>query len=161
MHFYFIFQLSFLIFKVLRESKTTNATSYPPPLHPISQLYNVGGKNSSDSPDSIKITENPDSAVITPIPKKEEGPQLPEKRKKTMSNILRTGERRPKKQNLSKTLVDNMDNSFPINSDHEQDRKKSTNDDDITLIKVSVFFNLFQVEKQLVINYCNLFAGCA
>lgn len=96
-------------------------------------------KGSSNSIDSIKITENPDSAVITPIPKKEDN-NLPEKRKKTISNILRgSSEKRMKKQNLSKSPQDSLvDVNYALSSpESEQDKdKKIQNDDDITLIKV-------------------------
>ncbi|XP_011496871.1 PREDICTED: lethal(3)malignant brain tumor-like protein 3 isoform X2 [Ceratosolen solmsi marchali] len=129
---------------VLRESKTSNSATNPPPLHPIAKmsLLNVP-KNSSNSADSIKITENPDSAVITPIPKKDDS-NLPEKRKKTISNILRgSGEKRLKKQSFSKSsqessVVELL--GYTLNSpesEHEKDKKKDKeSDDDITLIKV-------------------------
>lgn len=94
-------------------------------------------KSNSNSIDSIKITENPDSAVITPIPKKED---QPEKRKKTISNILRgSTEKRMKKQNIPKSPQDSLaDNNYALSSpESEQDKdKKVQNDDDITLIKV-------------------------
>ncbi|XP_011304993.1 lethal(3)malignant brain tumor-like protein 3 isoform X2 [Fopius arisanus] len=125
-------------FAVLRESKATNATPYPPPLHPITKmsLLNVN-KNTSNSPDSIKITENPDSAVITPIPKKDDTMQPSEKRKKTISNILRgSTEKRPKKQTFPKNQ-DSMDISYSVSSPEvDQDGGKKLNDDEITLIKV-------------------------
>ncbi|XP_015121178.1 lethal(3)malignant brain tumor-like protein 3 isoform X2 [Diachasma alloeum] len=124
-------------FTVLRESKSTNASSYPPPLHPITKmsLLNVN-KNPNNSSDSIKITENPDSAVITPIPKKEET-MASEKRKKTISNILRgSTEKRPKKQIFPKNQ-DSMDISYSVSSpEGDQDSGKKSNDDEITLIKV-------------------------
>jgi hypothetical protein len=95
-------------------------------------------KGSSNSIDSIKITENPDSAVITPIPKKEDN--QPEKRKKTISNILRSSaEKRMKKQNIPKSPQDSLtDTNYALSSpESEQDKdKKGQNDDDITLIKV-------------------------
>lgn len=95
-------------------------------------------KGSSNSIDSIKITENPDSAVITPIPKKEDN--QPEKRKKTISNILRgSAEKRMKKQNIPKSPQDSLaDTNYALSSpESEQDKdKKGQNDDDITLIKV-------------------------
>ncbi|XP_063975981.1 lethal(3)malignant brain tumor-like protein 3 isoform X2 [Diachasmimorpha longicaudata] len=123
--------------QMLRESKSTNATSYPPPLHPITKmsLLNVT-KNPNNSSDSIKITENPDSAVITPIPKKEEA-MGSEKRKKTISNILRgSTEKRPKKQTFPKSQ-DSMDMSYSVSSpEGDQDSGKRSNDDEITLIKV-------------------------
>ncbi|XP_015605314.1 lethal(3)malignant brain tumor-like protein 3 isoform X2 [Cephus cinctus] len=126
---------------VLRESKTTNSTTHPPPLHPITKMSlltaSKGGNNSSDS---IKITENPDSAVITPIPKKDDGGNPPEKRKKTISNILRgSSEKRIKKQSIPKSSQEGIvDVSYALSSpESEQDKdKKSQNDDDITLIKV-------------------------
>lgn len=125
---------------VLRESKTSNSTSLPPPLHPIAKMSLLNAnKGSSNSIDSIKITENPDSAVITPIPKKEDN-NPPEKRKKTISNILRgSSEKRMKKQNLSKSPQDSLvDVNYALSSpESEQDKdKKVQNDDDITLIKV-------------------------
>lgn len=96
-------------------------------------------KGSSNSIDSIKITENPDSAVITPIPKKEDN-NLPEKRKKTISNILRgSNEKRMKKQSFPKSPQDCLaDVNYALSSpESEQDKdKKTQNDDDITLIKV-------------------------
>ncbi|XP_011698405.1 PREDICTED: lethal(3)malignant brain tumor-like protein 3 isoform X3 [Wasmannia auropunctata] len=124
---------------VLRESKTTNSTTHPPPLHPIAKMSLLSAnKGSSNSIDSIKITENPDSAVITPIPKKEDN--QPEKRKKTISNILRgSTEKRMKKQNIPKSPQDSLaDTNYALSSpESEQDKdKKAQNDDDITLIKV-------------------------
>ncbi|KAL6266334.1 hypothetical protein P5V15_003189 [Pogonomyrmex californicus] len=124
---------------VLRESKTTNSTTHPPPLHPIAKMSLLNAnKGNSNSIDSIKITENPDSAVITPIPKKEDS--QPEKRKKTISNILRgSTEKRMKKQNIPKSPQDNLaDTNYALSSpESEQDKdKKAQNDDDITLIKV-------------------------
>lgn len=127
-----------LHFLVLRESKTTNSTSLPPPLHPIKMSLLSANKGNSNSIDSIKITENPDSAVITPIPKKEDANQ-PEKRKKTISNILRSSEKRLKKQHISKSPQDSLvDVNYALSSpESEQDKdKKVQNDDDITLIKV-------------------------
>lgn len=123
---------------MLRESKTTNSTTHPPPLHPIAKMSLLNAnKSNSNSIDSIKITENPDSAVITPIPKKED---QPEKRKKTISNILRgSTEKRMKKQNIPKSPQDSLaDNNYALSSpESEQDKdKKVQNDDDITLIKV-------------------------
>ena len=106
-------------------------------------LLNVP-KSNSTSTDSIKITENPDSAVITPIPKKDDN-NLPEKRKKTISNILRgSGEKRIKKQSFSKSSSQETSvvevPSYTLNSpesEHEKDKKKDKeSDDDITLIKV-------------------------
>lgn len=127
-------------FSVLRESKTTNSAPLPPPLHPIAKMSLLSAnKSNSNSIDSIKITENPDSAVITPIPKKEDNNQ-PEKRKKTISNILRgSSEKRMKKQNISKSPQDSLiDVNYALSSpESEQDKdKKIQNDDDITLIKV-------------------------
>ncbi|XP_043269397.1 lethal(3)malignant brain tumor-like protein 3 isoform X2 [Venturia canescens] len=125
---------------VLRESKTANSSIHPPPLHPITKMTLMGGKGvNNTSSDSIKITENPDSAVITPIPKKDEVNGQPEKRKKTRSNILRGSSE--KRRNLSggKAPQDNViDVSYSLSSpDSEHDKeKKSHNDDDITLIKV-------------------------
>lgn len=124
---------------VLRESKTTNSTTHPPPLHPIAKMSLLNAnKGNSNSIDSIKITENPDSAVITPIPKKEDN--QPEKRKKTISNILRgSTEKRMKKQNIPKSPQDSLaDTNYALSSpESEQDKdKKVQNDDDITLIKV-------------------------
>lgn len=124
---------------VLRESKTTNSTTHPPPLHPIAKMSLLSAnKGNSNSIDSIKITENPDSAVITPIPKKEDN--QPEKRKKTISNILRgSTEKRMKKQNIPKSPQDSLaDANYALSSpESEQDKdKKPQNDDDITLIKV-------------------------
>ncbi|XP_018348159.1 PREDICTED: lethal(3)malignant brain tumor-like protein 3 [Trachymyrmex septentrionalis] len=123
---------------VLRESKTTNSTTHPPPLHPIKMSLLSANKNNSNSIDSIKITENPDSAVITPIPKKEDN--QPEKRKKTISNILRgSTEKRMKKQHIPKSPQDSLaDSNYALSSpESEQDKdKKTQNDDDITLIKV-------------------------
>ncbi|XP_029658722.1 lethal(3)malignant brain tumor-like protein 3 isoform X1 [Formica exsecta] len=123
---------------VLRESKTTNSTTHPPPLHPIAKMSLLNAnKGNSNSIDSIKITENPDSAVITPIPKKEDNP--PEKRKKTISNILRgSAEKRMKKQNITKSQDSLADTNYALSSpESEQDKdKKAQNDDDITLIKV-------------------------
>lgn len=123
---------------MLRESKTTNSTTHPPPLHPIAKMSLLNAnKGNSNSIDSIKITENPDSAVITPIPKKED---QPEKRKKTISNILRgSTEKRMKKQNVPKSPQDSLaDTNYALSSpESEQDKdKKAQNDDDITLIKV-------------------------
>lgn len=96
-------------------------------------------KGNNNSTDSIKITENPDSAVITPIPKKDDA-GMPEKRKKTISNILRgSSEKRMKKQNLPKSTPESIvDVSYALSSpESEQDKdKKVQNDDDITLIKV-------------------------
>lgn len=96
-------------------------------------------KGNNNSTDSIKITENPDSAVITPIPKKDDA-SMPEKRKKTISNILRgSSEKRMKKQNLPKSTQESIvDVSYALSSpESEQDKdKKVQNDDDITLIKV-------------------------
>lgn len=96
-------------------------------------------KGNNNSTDSIKITENPDSAVITPIPKKDDT-GMPEKRKKTISNILRgSSEKRMKKQNLPKSTQESIvDVSYALSSpESEQDKdKKVQNDDDITLIKV-------------------------
>ncbi|XP_017878427.1 lethal(3)malignant brain tumor-like protein 3 isoform X2 [Ceratina calcarata] len=124
---------------VLRESKTTNSATHPPPLHPIAKSLLNANKGNNNSTDSIKITENPDSAVITPIPKKEDM-GVPEKRKKTISNILRgSSEKRMKKQNLTKPHQDTVVNvSYALSSpESEQDKdKKVQNDDDITLIKV-------------------------
>ncbi|XP_015437327.1 PREDICTED: lethal(3)malignant brain tumor-like protein 3 isoform X1 [Dufourea novaeangliae] len=125
---------------VLRESKTTNSSTHPPPLHPIAKMSLLSAnKGNSNSTDSIKITENPDSAVITPIPKKDDT-GMPEKRKKTISNILRgSNEKRLKKQNLSKSSQDSIvDVTYTLSSpESEQDKdKKVQNDDDITLIKV-------------------------
>jgi hypothetical protein len=124
---------------VLRESKTTNSATHPPPLHPIAKMSLLNAnKGNSNSIDSIKITENPDSAVITPIPKKEDC--QPEKRKKTISNILRgSTEKRMKKQNISKSPQDSLvDTNYALSSpESEQDKdKKAQTDDDITLIKV-------------------------
>ncbi|XP_076291352.1 lethal (3) malignant brain tumor isoform X5 [Lasioglossum baleicum] len=125
---------------VLRESKTTNSATHPPPLHPIAKMSLLSAnKGNNNSTDSIKITENPDSAVITPIPKKDDS-GIPEKRKKTISNILRgSSEKRLKKQNLSKSPQDSMvEVTYALSSpESEQDKdKKVQNDDDITLIKV-------------------------
>lgn len=124
---------------VLRESKTTNSATHPPPLHPIAKMSLLSAnKGNSNSIDSIKITENPDSAVITPIPKKED--TQPEKRKKTISNILRgSSEKRLKKQSLPKSPQDSLaDANYALSSpESEQDKdKKAQTDDDITLIKV-------------------------
>lgn len=123
----------------MRESKTTNATTHPPPLHPITNIGILGkGGRQEHLSDSIKISENPDSAVITPIPNKKEDTNQPEKRKKTISNILRgSGEKRMKKQSFPKSSQE-VDISYSISSpDSEQDKdKKMQNDDDITLIKV-------------------------
>lgn len=129
-----------MFISVLRESKTTNSSTHPPPLHPIAKMSLLNAnKGNTNSIDSIKITENPDSAVITPIPKKEDNSQ-PEKRKKTISNILRgSGEKRIKKQNISRSPQDNLvDVNYALSSpESEQDKdKKAQNDDDITLIKV-------------------------
>lgn len=126
-------------FPVLRESKTTNSATHPPPLHPIAKMSLLSAnKGNSNSIDSIKITENPDSAVITPIPKKED--TQPEKRKKTISNILRgSSEKRLKKQSLPKSPQDSLaDANYALSSpESEQDKdKKAQTDDDITLIKV-------------------------
>ncbi|XP_033342769.2 lethal (3) malignant brain tumor isoform X2 [Megalopta genalis] len=125
---------------VLRESKATNSATHPPPLHPIAKMSLLSAnKGNNNSTDSIKITENPDSAVITPIPKKDDS-VIPEKRKKTISNILRgSNEKRLKKQNLSKSPQDSMvEVTYALSSpESEQDKdKKVQNDDDITLIKV-------------------------
>lgn len=93
-------------------------------------------KGNNNSTDSIKITENPDSAVITPIPKKDDT-TMPEKRKKTISNILRgSSEKRLKKQKPSQETM--ADVTYALSSpESEQDKdKKVQNDDDITLIKV-------------------------
>lgn len=81
--------------------------------------------------DGVKINENPDSAVITPIPKKEESNViLPDKRKKAISNILR-GKNRTRKQSFSKT---NQDIHSP---ESDVDKNKDNNsEDEITLIKV-------------------------
>ncbi|XP_016842444.1 lethal(3)malignant brain tumor-like protein 4 isoform X5 [Nasonia vitripennis] len=130
---------------VLRESKTSNSTTNPPPLHPIAKmsLLNVP-KSSSNSSESIKITENPDSAVITPIPKKEDN-NLPEKRKKTISNILRgSGEKRYKKRSFSNSSsqdsgvveVPNYTLNSPESEGEKEKKKDKESDDDITLIKV-------------------------
>ncbi|XP_046424366.1 lethal(3)malignant brain tumor-like protein 3 isoform X2 [Neodiprion virginianus] len=125
---------------VLRESKGGSSGIHPPPLHPLSKmslLNSVKGKGSST--DGIKITENADSAVITPIPNKDDDAP-PEKRKKTISNILRgSGEKRSKKQNYSKSSQDNAGDALcsPVSLDLDHDKnKKRQNDDDITLIKV-------------------------
>lgn len=122
---------------VLRESKTSNSTTHPPPLHPIAKMSLLSAnKGNNNSTDSIKITENPDSAVITPIPKKDDT-AMPEKRKKTISNILRgSSEKRLKKQKPSQETM--ADVTYALSSpDSEQDKdKKVQNDDDITLIKV-------------------------
>lgn len=121
---------------MLRESKTTNSTTHPPPLHPIAKMSLLSAnKGNSNSIDSIKITENPDSAVITPIPKKED---QPEKRKKTISNILRgSTEKRMKKQNIPKSQDSLVDTNYALSSPESEDKdKKTQNDDDITLIKV-------------------------
>ena len=131
--------LSFFVI-VLRESKTTNSATHPPPLHPIAKMSLLNAnKGNNNSTDSIKITENPDSAVITPIPKKDDI-GMPEKRKKTISNILRgSSEKRMKKQNLPKSPQESIvDVSYALSSpESEQDKdKKVQNDDDITLIKV-------------------------
>ncbi|XP_053998897.1 lethal(3)malignant brain tumor-like protein 3 isoform X1 [Hylaeus anthracinus] len=125
---------------VLRESKTTNSATHPPPLHPIAKMSLLSAnKGNNNSTDSIKITENPDSAVITPIPKKDDT-GMPEKRKKTISNILRgSNEKRLKKQTLPKSPQESMmDVTYALSSPElEQDKdKKVQNDDDITLIKV-------------------------
>lgn len=127
-------------FAVLRESKTSNSATHPPPLHPIAKMSLLSAnKGNNNSTDSIKITENPDSAVITPIPKKDDI-TMPEKRKKTISNILRgSNEKRLKKQNLSKSSQEAIvDVTYALSSpESEQDKdKKGQNDDDITLIKV-------------------------
>lgn len=130
---------------MLRESKTSNSTTNPPPLHPIAKmsLLNVP-KSSNNSSESIKITENPDSAVITPIPKKDDS-NLPEKRKRTISNILRgSGEKRIKKLSFSNSSSQDSGvvevPSYTLNSpesEHEKEKKKDKeSDDDITLIKV-------------------------
>lgn len=124
---------------MLRESKTTNSATHPPPLHPIAKMSLLNAtKGTSNSIDSIKITENPDSAVITPIPKKED--IQPEKRKKMISNILRSStEKRMRKQTMPKSPQDGLnDTNYALNSpDCDQDKdKKVPNDDDITLIKV-------------------------
>lgn len=125
---------------VLRESKTTNSTAHPPPLHPITNITLLGKSGRQEhTVDGIKITENPDSAVITPIPnKKDDTNPQPEKRKKTISNILRgSGEKRMKKQIFPKTNPE-VEISYSLNSpdsEHEKE-KKQQNDDDITLIKV-------------------------
>ncbi|XP_043500389.1 lethal(3)malignant brain tumor-like protein 1 isoform X1 [Polistes fuscatus] len=122
---------------VLRESKTTNSATHPPPLHPIAKMSLLNAnKGNNNSTDSIKITENPDSAVITPIPKKDDT-TIPEKRKKTISNILRaSNEKRLKKQKSSQETM--ADVTYALSSpESEQDKdKKVQNDDDITLIKV-------------------------
>lgn len=129
-------------FVVLRESKTANSSLHPPPLHPITKMTLMGGAKglNNASSDSIKITENPDSAVITPIPKKDEFNGPPEKRKKTRSNILRgSSEKRKNSSGGNKASQDNIvDVSYSLSSpDSEHDKdKKSQNDDDITLIKV-------------------------
>ncbi|XP_034934772.1 lethal(3)malignant brain tumor-like protein 3 isoform X2 [Chelonus insularis] len=133
--------------QILRESKNSNSSANPPPLHPINKIGNllsVNKQNNNNTTDSIKITENPDSAVITPIPKKDDNLVQPEKRKKTISNILRgSGEKRIKKQSLPKSndFNDNaIDETSFMSSQNTTDdldkEKKSQNDDDITLIKV-------------------------
>ncbi|XP_058797156.1 lethal(3)malignant brain tumor-like protein 3 [Phymastichus coffea] len=127
---------------VLRESKTSNAASNPPPLHPISKMSLLNGpKSNSNSSDSIQITENPDSAVITPIPKKDDNNS--EKRKKTISNILRgSGEKvRVRKQDLQSSLQDTSEmTSYTLSSPdvtQEKDKKRGKeSDDDITFIEV-------------------------
>lgn len=132
-----MFIFSFFI-QVLRESKSSSSGIHPPPLHPLSKMLSSvkGGGSSSDG---IKITENADSAVITPIPiKDDEAP--PEKRKKTISNILRgNSEKRSKKQNLLKAAQDSACDvtCAPKSPELDNDKeKKRQNDDDITLIKV-------------------------
>ncbi|CAG5109207.1 Similar to L3MBTL3: Lethal(3)malignant brain tumor-like protein 3 (Homo sapiens) [Cotesia congregata] len=148
---------------VLRESsKSSSSSNNPPPLHPITKI-NLLNKNAginlnssappSPSTDGIKITENPDSAVITPIPNNNDNSgnkndEYSEKRKKTVSNILSRGpvavtEKRPKKQNLSKTRECPEDNELYDQLDipqllgkNSRDKKSNQNDDEITLIKV-------------------------
>ncbi|KAG8037319.1 hypothetical protein G9C98_005529 [Cotesia typhae] len=147
---------------VLRESSKSSSSNNPPPLHPITKI-NLLNKNAgislnssappSPSTDGIKITENPDSAVITPIPNNNDNSgnkndNYSEKRKKTVSNILSRGpvavpEKRPKKQNLSKTRECPEDNELYDQLDipqllgkNSRDKKSSQNDDEITLIKV-------------------------
>lgn len=112
-------------------------------MHPITNITLLGKSGRQEQhADGIKITENPDSAVITPIPnKKDEINQQPEKRKKTISNILRgSGEKRMKKQIFPKTNPEveiSYSVNSPDNSEHEKEKKKTeNNDDDITLIKV-------------------------
>lgn len=82
--------------------------------------------------------------MITPILKKDDS-SLAEKRKKTMSNILRgSAEKRPKKQSFSKSSSQDSSvvevPSYTLNSpesEHENDKKMDKeSDDDITLIKV-------------------------
>lgn len=129
----------FFLFLVLQESKS-NAPLNVPPLHPISKLglLNIP-KNTSSLDNSIKISENPDSAVITPIPKKVVDLGLPEKRRKTISNILRApGDKKMRKQDLKFNQDSaSMDSGSTYNSDNEMDRdKKKDSDDEVTLIKV-------------------------
>ena len=103
----------------------------------------LAGKGVGNTSDSIKITENADSAVITPIPNKEEivvggvgGPL--EKRRKTRSNILRSSSEKRKVAHGKSSQENIMDVSYSLSSpESEQDKdKKAHNDDDITLIKV-------------------------
>ncbi|XP_014205179.1 lethal(3)malignant brain tumor-like protein 3 [Copidosoma floridanum] len=129
---------------VLRESKTSNGTTNPPPLHPIANMSLINAsKTGHSSTDGVKINENPDSAVITPIPKKDESiSNSSEKRKRPTSNILRS-EKRMRKQSFTKTNQDlnvvDVSN-YALNSsesEHEKDKRKDKeSDDDITLIKV-------------------------
>ncbi|XP_020712241.2 lethal(3)malignant brain tumor-like protein 3 isoform X2 [Athalia rosae] len=124
---------------VLRESKGGNSGLQPPPLHPLTKMGLLKSvKGSGSAKDGIKITENADSAVITPIPSKdEEAP--PEKRKKTISNILRGNSDKRAKKQPAKSVQDTAPSVKPPPKNSELDKekdKKQQNDDDITLIKV-------------------------
>lgn len=98
----------------------------------------LGTSKSGNSSDSIKITENPDSAVITPIPSNDDRQANFDNTRK----IIRPTEKRPKKQSFASLLEPNevevsrytLDS---LNSEYEKEKKiDKESDDDITLIKV-------------------------
>lgn len=127
----------------MKEVKTSNSVptpppllELPPPLKPLrpqpATMSLLSTSKSGNSSDSIKITENPDSAVITPIPNNDDA----EKSKKSTTNVVRSPEKRLKKQSFASLLKSNY-TLDSLDSEYEKEKKvDKESDDDITLIKV-------------------------
>ncbi|KAJ8682856.1 hypothetical protein QAD02_018648 [Eretmocerus hayati] len=129
---------------IVEEPKTANSSTPLPPLHPIVRMSLLTSSTATNSTDCIKISENPDSAVITPIPIEDESNVSEKQKKVTNNSVKRATGKRPKKQIFPKASnseanvieVVSYSASSP-ESDHETDnRRDKESDDDITFLKV-------------------------